>query len=275
MQRRSFRAMGTDVELLLDADRDRAPRRHSTAAEQEVHRLEQLLSRFQPDSELSRLNRCRQARRRAAPTSCGWSSSHSRRARRPAASSIRPSTTRSSRPATTARSKRSARDATGRGPSAVPAAEGHGERLDDRARAGLAARPRRHRQGLRRRPRLRAARHRRAMPRQRRRRHRRRRRRLADRGHATTSRSSSPAAGSPPPDATAARWRRGGEEQHHLIDPSTGGPAALDSAGHRRRRECAADAEVLAKVAFLGADVDAPHVLVGDDGRAVLAGGLA
>jgi hypothetical protein len=38
---------------------------------------------------------------------------------------------------------------------------------------------------------------------------------------------------------------------------------------------CAAAAEVAAKAAFLGADVDLPHVLVTSDGRTILAGGLA
>jgi len=54
--KRAFRAMGTDVELLVDAsagDADDALDR----AEAEFHRLEALLSRFRPDSELSRLNR--------------------------------------------------------------------------------------------------------------------------------------------------------------------------------------------------------------------------
>jgi FAD:protein FMN transferase len=54
MQRQTFRAMGTDIELLVDAeDADDALRR----AEAEFHRLEALLSRFRDDSELSRLNR--------------------------------------------------------------------------------------------------------------------------------------------------------------------------------------------------------------------------
>jgi FAD:protein FMN transferase len=53
MQRREFRAMGTDVELLVDAgDADGA----LVAAEAEFHRLEAILSRFRPESELSRLN---------------------------------------------------------------------------------------------------------------------------------------------------------------------------------------------------------------------------
>jgi thiamine biosynthesis lipoprotein len=51
--RREFRAMGTDVELLLDAPQGDAA---LVAAEAEFHRLDKLLSRFRPDSELSRLN---------------------------------------------------------------------------------------------------------------------------------------------------------------------------------------------------------------------------
>jgi len=54
MQRRTFRAMGTDIELLVDAENADAA---LNAAEQEFHRLETLLSRFINDSELSRLNR--------------------------------------------------------------------------------------------------------------------------------------------------------------------------------------------------------------------------
>jgi thiamine biosynthesis lipoprotein len=54
MERRLFRAMGTEIELLVHADgADSA----LDGAEQEFHRLESLLSRFRADSELSRLNR--------------------------------------------------------------------------------------------------------------------------------------------------------------------------------------------------------------------------
>jgi thiamine biosynthesis lipoprotein len=54
MERRTFRAMGTEIELLVDAeDADDA----LAAAESEFHRLEALLSRFREDSELSVLNR--------------------------------------------------------------------------------------------------------------------------------------------------------------------------------------------------------------------------
>jgi thiamine biosynthesis lipoprotein len=53
LTRHRFRAMGTDVELLVEAG-DAA---HSlAAAEAELHRLDALLTRFRPESELSRLN---------------------------------------------------------------------------------------------------------------------------------------------------------------------------------------------------------------------------
>ena len=53
LSRHRFRAMGTDVELLVEAD-DAADA--LAAAEAEFHRLEALLTRFRPESELSRLN---------------------------------------------------------------------------------------------------------------------------------------------------------------------------------------------------------------------------
>jgi thiamine biosynthesis lipoprotein len=54
MERRTFRAMGTEIELFVDAEgADDA----LDAAEREFHRLESLLSRFRDDSELSGLNR--------------------------------------------------------------------------------------------------------------------------------------------------------------------------------------------------------------------------
>ena len=51
--RHRFRAMGTEIELLVEADEATAA---LAAAEEEFHRLEALLSRFRADSELSRLN---------------------------------------------------------------------------------------------------------------------------------------------------------------------------------------------------------------------------
>jgi FAD:protein FMN transferase len=56
MLRRRFRAMGTEIELVLDAPAGTAALAALAAAEAEVHRLEHLLSRFDPDSELSQLN---------------------------------------------------------------------------------------------------------------------------------------------------------------------------------------------------------------------------
>jgi thiamine biosynthesis lipoprotein len=70
-------------------------------------------------------------------------------------------------------------------------------------------------------------------------------------------------------------WRVADTEMHHLIDPSTGRPAAGDLVSVTVVADSAANAEVLAKAAFLGAVVDVPHVLVTADGNTVLAGGLA
>ena len=54
MRRRTFRAMGTDIELLVDADEADG---QLDAAAAEFERLEQILSRFRESSELSQLNR--------------------------------------------------------------------------------------------------------------------------------------------------------------------------------------------------------------------------
>ncbi|HEX2045199.1 MAG TPA: FAD:protein FMN transferase [Gaiellaceae bacterium] len=56
MQRHSFAAMGTEVEILLEADAGAEALLALASAEEEFERLEALLSRFRPDSELSRLN---------------------------------------------------------------------------------------------------------------------------------------------------------------------------------------------------------------------------
>jgi thiamine biosynthesis lipoprotein len=57
MVRERFRAMGTAMEILVDARDGRAVRAALAAARGEIARLERLLSRFDPASELSRLNR--------------------------------------------------------------------------------------------------------------------------------------------------------------------------------------------------------------------------
>ena len=71
MLRRAFRAMGTDVELLLDAAPGERSERALDRAEAEFERLEQVMSRFRDDSELSALNRDGSARAGLAPTSSG------------------------------------------------------------------------------------------------------------------------------------------------------------------------------------------------------------
>ena len=80
------------------------------------------------------------------------------------------------------------------------------------------------------------------------------------------------------------RWRRGGHEQHHLIDPGSGLPADGDLRTVTVVADDACQAEVLAKSLFLrgsrGAALEAeslgvPCVLVTDDDRVVLTGGLS
>lgn len=80
------------------------------------------------------------------------------------------------------------------------------------------------------------------------------------------------------------RWTRGGEEQHHLIDPATGRPAESDLLRVTVAAASAAEAEVHAKSLFLaGAEAAHEHanenaipaVLVTADGRTLLAGGIA
>lgn len=78
-------------------------------------------------------------------------------------------------------------------------------------------------------------------------------------------------------------WRRGGQEQHHLIDPTTGAPAACDLLRATVVGGDAVQAEIWAKALFLAgshsaaAEADArrlPSVLVTRDGETRLAGGL-
>ena len=80
------------------------------------------------------------------------------------------------------------------------------------------------------------------------------------------------------------RWRRAGRELHHLIDPETGLPSASDLLRVTAVETDAVDAEVTAKALFLvGAEaaraeadrLGLPVVLVTEDGRTILAGGLA
>jgi FAD:protein FMN transferase len=79
------------------------------------------------------------------------------------------------------------------------------------------------------------------------------------------------------------RWRAGGEKRHHVIDPATGRPSATDLLTVTVAGRTAVEAEVRAKALFLvGAEAAAleaeatgvPAVLVTDDGRVSLVGGL-
>jgi FAD:protein FMN transferase len=80
------------------------------------------------------------------------------------------------------------------------------------------------------------------------------------------------------------RWRRSGRELHHLIDPGTGAPADGDLLRATVVARDAVGAEVWAKALFLAGraaavaeaeDRSLPAVLVGTDGRTELAGGLS
>jgi FAD:protein FMN transferase len=81
------------------------------------------------------------------------------------------------------------------------------------------------------------------------------------------------------------RWRASDGERHHLIDPATGRPAEGDLLRVTALAATTVEAEVLAKALFLAGDADRaaaeadalgiPAVLVTRDGRTVLAGGLA
>ena len=80
------------------------------------------------------------------------------------------------------------------------------------------------------------------------------------------------------------RWTRGGKQHHHVIDPSTGRSAESDLLCVTAFAPRAVDAEVIAKARFLAGfdraageadDEGTPCLLVADDGRCALAGGLA
>jgi thiamine biosynthesis lipoprotein len=74
-------------------------------------------------------------------------------------------------------------------------------------------------------------------------------------------------------------WRRGSEERHHLIDPATGRPAETDLIRVTVVASSAVEADVLAKTLFLSGEREAaaagvPALLVCADGRKRLVGGL-
>jgi thiamine biosynthesis lipoprotein len=74
-------------------------------------------------------------------------------------------------------------------------------------------------------------------------------------------------------------WRRAGADQHHLIDPATGRPALTDLLRVTAVGADAVEAEVLATTLFLAGSAEAlaadvPAVLLTVDGRTLLTGGL-
>jgi thiamine biosynthesis lipoprotein len=277
MLRRAFRAMGTDVELLLDAEPGERADRALDRAEEEFERLEQTMSRFRDDSELSRLNRD------------GVVDDASRDLVRVVELAL------AAREATGGRFDPTVHDAVvdagydrtfdavaPDGPAAAaapPARCGGGVRVDG---ARIALDPGSHLDlgGI-------------------------------GKGYAVDRVAEllgmlgpclvnaggdlAVRGGSWPVGVTddltvelthggiatsgrdRRRWLRDGEERHHLIDPSTGRPAAATATPLRVTvvAGSAAAAEVAAKAAFLGADIDLPHVVVTDDGKTILAGGLA
>ncbi|HUZ16418.1 MAG TPA: FAD:protein FMN transferase [Gaiellaceae bacterium] len=80
------------------------------------------------------------------------------------------------------------------------------------------------------------------------------------------------------------RWRRAGRELHHIIDPATGEPSGSDLLRVTVVARDAVDAEVTAKALFLAGseaarreadELSIPAVLVTAAGRTITAGGLA
>ena len=112
MLRHTFRAMGTDIECLLERPRDAMAERVLAEAEAEFARLEATLSRFLPDSELSQLNAAGEATVGSDLLELAEAALEARAP--PPADSIRPSTTPWSRRGTTARSSSSRRGRTSR-----------------------------------------------------------------------------------------------------------------------------------------------------------------
>lgn len=278
--RRSFRAMGTDVELFLAAAPGAAADRALDAAEAEFERVEALLSRFRPDSELSELNRAGRidgggdllavlelaldARERTAgrfdPTvhdalvAAGYDRTFE---------DVAPEGTAT---AVAARCGGRVR-VTGRTVELEPGTHldfggiGKGYTVDRAAAILSAAGPA-----------------------------------LVDAGgdiaalgrpdalgwrvgveHLTLALENAAVATS---GRDRRRWRRDGEERHHLIDPATGRPAASDLLRVSVVADTAVEAEVLAKSLFLAGEREAlsagvPAVLVTEHGRVAIAGGLA
>jgi len=285
--RRGFRAMGTDVELLLDAEPGAEAERAFAAAQAAFDRLEALLSRFRTESELSRLNRdgaieaspdtfrvvelALEARERTggrfdptvhdAVAAAGYDRSFELLP--PAAEAPAPAGARCGGRVELDRARRRITlepgvrldlGGIGKGFAADRAAELLALAGPGLVNAGgdIAVRGGAWPVGLE------TARGRLTLE-------------LSAGGLATSGRD-------------RRRWQRGGRELHHLIDPAAGAPSASDLLRVTAVAGSATDAEVLAKSLFLAGagraarEADAlgvPAVLVTADGRTILAGGLA
>lgn len=274
MERRSFRAMGTDVELLLDAERGAEGDMALERAEHEFERLEQLLSRFRPDSELSALNRVGVIE---AGDDLVRVTSLALEARERTGGLFDPTVHDA---LVAAGYDRTFDQLPTHGPPVAARACGGGVHIEGRrirlepgfhldlggiakgyavdraadllggagpclvnAGGDLVARDRPWPVGVE----------------------------TAD-GQISLSLENGAIATS---GTDRRRWRRGRTEAHHLIDPTLGLPAASDYLRVTVVAATATEAEVLAKAVFLGAPVQGPAVLVTTGGETVLAGGLA
>ena len=268
MERHEFHAMGTTVECLLDGD----PRDGFARVEAEFERLEALLSRFRPESELSRLNR--EGSLEAGPDLLRVDAL-ALEARERSGGLFDPTVLDA---VVAAGYDRSFELVPADGPATDAGARcGGGVRIDgrpDRARAGDAPRPRRDRQGLCGRPRRRAPRAYAALPRQRGRRPRRARRRLAGRrrrlGHARADTRRDRHL-RPRPAALEPRRRGAAPPDRSRDRPSGRGRTAPRD---RRRRRPRSRPRCWRRSPSSAATVDVPRVLVTADGRTMLAGGL-
>jgi thiamine biosynthesis lipoprotein len=272
MLRRSFAALGTTVELLLDAPAGPPADEALTAAERELRRLEALLSRFAPDSELSRLNEAGAFDGSAELVEVVRLALEARER----TGGLFDPTVHDAVAA--AGYDRTFAEVAADGPAAVDTPACGGAVLVDGSRIVLAPGVRLDLGGIAKGYAVdRAC------------------RLLAAAGPCLVNAGGDLAAhGGPWPvavedgptlavaDAALAtsgrdrrRWRRGGRERHHLIDPRTGRPAVSELLRVTVAAPSAVEAEVLAKAAFLGGAVDCPRVLVSANGRTVLAGGIA
>jgi thiamine biosynthesis lipoprotein len=278
--RHDFRAMGTDIELLVDAGEASAA---LSAAEGEFHRLEAILSRFRPESELSRLN---EAGALEAGPDLLTVTRFSLEARERTGGRFDPTVHTA---LVNAGYDRTFEDVAAEGPAGAPAACG-GDVLISGGRIELGEGVRLDFGGIGKGYAVECAAQLLATAGP----------CLVNAGGDIAVRGGAWPVGVPTPGGSLTlelnggalatsgrdrrRWHRGGGEMHHLIDPATGSPAASDLV---RATVVAADpveAEIWAKALFLAGcegaareadDLGLPCVLVTADGETRLAGGLA